>query len=184
MLWRWILRGIALILTTIGGIGTSLLMRFGFDNAEVFGIRIWGGKGDLRIIQPEIEVVNRHRPSSLRRLGSAGVGIICSTRSAVDLRRRRVYVNIEVAGQIAYEIVAVSRAIQLFPVAGENGENLRRIAKMIEEDVMILLSRRLAADAEFARECPKELVEKLRSYLGHHIAEIWNLSVGLPGKPR
>lgn len=183
--WGLIRRAIVWTLTFVGDLGMALLLRFAFKNEEMFGLSVWGSKEDLQTIRAGLEVVHRYRPASLQRLASARAIMICATRSAVDLRRKRAYVDISIEGQIAYDIVAVSRAMQLFPAAEEDGRNLRRIAQAIEDDVLILLSRWLANDRELLwGDSPEDAIARQRAELHNRIPAIWDLSVGRPGKLR
>jgi hypothetical protein len=180
----WIRGAVARLLIAILDSAVSLLFTMFCDSEEIFGVRVFGSQEDLRAIRPELEIVNRYRPSALQRLSKATGGMICWTRCCVDLRRRRAYVNMNALGGAAYDVVAASRALQLFPAVGSGGENLKRIGDMVVRDVLVVLSRRLASEGLAERES-QAIVRKQERYLRHaYIGDLWNHSLGRRGTPR
>lgn len=148
----------------------------GLRRTTILGVRVLAKKEDIAEIQSQMEIVQKLRPSALARL-SLTAGFVGWSQSFVDLRRNRGYLRIDDVGKGAADIVAVSRALQLFRLVDNEATNLRRIADIVVDDMLLLSRRAVRVRAKHWEEYQKLLwrEEHLRRVF---MAEFWDASLG------
>jgi hypothetical protein len=151
----------------------ACLTRFVLDSEKMYGIRVWGLRETLQIMRREIGVVYRFRPSALRRLARARTEIFCGPSTFAMSRRNIVCVKSSNPKRIAWEVVGVARAMQLFPLARASPMKYGRVASIVANDVLILMRRLVRSQGGESVEISRSEREYLRT---SYVADLWKES--------